>query len=182
MVAELPPTVVLFDFSGVIADEGFRDTLRVLAAEQGADPEAVVRAGRDALHESGYVLGRGSEADFWAAFQGRGALAGDPEDWRERVLAAFRLRPGMLALVNEWRAGWAWPLAVSGSSTTARRSWPGPGSAAGRPCSSATRPPCAGHWPPCWARLPGIPDPWPARAAPPTLPIRPSSQPYGAYP
>lgn len=94
---------VLFDFSGVIAEEGFRDTLRALADEQGADPEAAVRAGRDALHDSGYLLGHGSEARFWSLLLERGPLRGDPAVLRERVLGSFRLRPGMLTLVDQLR-------------------------------------------------------------------------------
>jgi putative hydrolase of the HAD superfamily len=95
--------VVLFDFSGVIASEGFRETLRALACEQGQDPEAVVEAGRDALHESGYVLGCGTEGDFWSSFQDKVQLHGSPDQWRQRILEGFRVRPGMLNLVGELR-------------------------------------------------------------------------------
>ncbi len=38
---------VLFDFGGVIADEGFRDGLRAIAIQQGLDPDMLHRAGID---------------------------------------------------------------------------------------------------------------------------------------
>ena len=57
---------VLFDFGGVIAEEGFRDGLIALAKAQGLDAVDLHAAGIQAVYDSGFVLGRGTAADFWA--------------------------------------------------------------------------------------------------------------------
>ncbi len=94
---------ILFDFGGVLAEEGFREGLKALARAQGLDPEGVFRAGMEAVYASGYVLGKGSEEDFWALLRARTGLRGPDHALREAVLARFRLRPGMLALVDALR-------------------------------------------------------------------------------
>ncbi|MFB6260713.1 MAG: hydrolase, partial [Thiohalorhabdaceae bacterium] len=56
---------VLFDFGGILAEEGFRDGLAFLAEHHGQDPDQVLGQAMDAVYSSGYVTGTGSEADFW---------------------------------------------------------------------------------------------------------------------
>ena len=94
---------VLFDFGGVIAEEGFREGLKTLAREQGLDERSIFEAGMDSVYDSGWVTGRGSEADFWHLMAERVGLKGDPAKMREVILAHFRIRPSMLALVEQLR-------------------------------------------------------------------------------
>jgi len=93
----------LFDFGGVLAEEGFCDGLEALAREQGLDPDQLGREGMAAVYDSGFVLGRGSAADFWALLRERTGLAGNDHALSERILAGFTLRPAMLALVERLR-------------------------------------------------------------------------------
>ena len=95
---------VLLDFGGVIAEEGFRAGLRRLARDQGLDPDAVEAAGPDAVHDSGYVTGRGSEHDFWALMRERAGLAGDDAALTGVILRHFVVRPWMLEWVGRVRA------------------------------------------------------------------------------
>ena len=95
---------VLLDFGGVIAEEGFREGLRYLAEVQGLDPDAVEALGPDAMHDSGYISGDGTEADFWALMRARGGLAGPDDALTEVILRRFVLRPWMLAYVEKLRA------------------------------------------------------------------------------
>nr|WP_286293519.1 HAD family phosphatase [Methylomarinovum sp. IN45] len=94
---------VLFDFGGVIAEEGFREGLRTLARQQGLDEQSIFEAGMDAVYDSGWVVGWGTEADFWRLMAERTALKGDPDSLRAVILERFRLRPSMLALVDALR-------------------------------------------------------------------------------
>lgn len=91
---------VLFDFGGVVADEGFRDALQLFAEEQGLDPTHLVREGMDAVYDSGFVLGTGSEADFWELLRRRTGLVGDDQTLTETVLSGFQLRPWMMDVVQ----------------------------------------------------------------------------------
>jgi putative hydrolase of the HAD superfamily len=95
---------VLFDFGGVLAEEGFRDGLVALASEQGLDPQQLPRQAMQAVYDSGFVLGRGSAVEFWSLLRQRSGLRGDDADLTERILAGFVPRPAMLALVARLHA------------------------------------------------------------------------------
>lgn len=94
---------VLFDFGGVIAEEGFRDGLHAIARANGHDPQALHRAGIDAIYACGYVTGEGSEADFWRLLRERFPLRGGDDDLTRVILEHFVVRPEMIALVRELR-------------------------------------------------------------------------------
>lgn len=93
---------VLFDFGGVLADEGFADGLRALGEEQGLDVD-LAAAGMDAVYDSGYVLGRGTERDFWSLLRSRTGLSGNDGELTRRLLDGFAVRPWMIDLVRALR-------------------------------------------------------------------------------
>lgn len=95
---------VLFDFGGVLAEEGFRNGLHALAAQQGLDTGRLHEEGMRAVYDSGFVLGQGTAADFWALLRRRTGLAGDDAMLTERILRGFMPRHWMLELVSRLRA------------------------------------------------------------------------------
>jgi putative hydrolase of the HAD superfamily len=96
--------VVFFDFGGVLATEGFHDGLFAVARSQGLDQEEFFRAAREAVYDSGYVTGSGSEHDFWDLVRRRTGSRGSDAELSAACLERFELRPGMLALVRSLRA------------------------------------------------------------------------------
>lgn len=91
---------VLFDYGGVLAHEGFFHGLAAVAGELGLDADEARQAGYDCIWGVGYVLGSGTERDFWDAFKHRLGISAD-EDWMRRtILSRFILRPWMLDLVR----------------------------------------------------------------------------------
>jgi len=94
---------VLFDFGGVIATEGFRDGLHAVARRQGLDPGELVRIGMDAIYDSGYITGRGSETGFWGMMRQRSGLAGTDGELTAGILTSFAVRPRMLEAVRRLR-------------------------------------------------------------------------------
>ena len=94
---------VLFDFGGVLAEEGFQDGLHAIARSQGLDPDEVHQAGMEAVYDTGYVLGRGSEADFWREMRRRTGIVGDDTKLSREILDRFVLRPGMFSAVRALR-------------------------------------------------------------------------------
>lgn len=100
---QAPLKAVLFDFGGVLAEEGFREGLYVIARSQGLDPDEVHQAGMDAVYDTGYVLGRGSEADFWREMRQRTGMVGDDMTLSREIFDRFVLRPGMFAAVRALR-------------------------------------------------------------------------------
>ena len=59
---------VLFDYGGVLSEEGFSNTLEALAKEQDLPVEDMTAEGMQAVYDTGFVLGRGNESDFWSLF------------------------------------------------------------------------------------------------------------------
>ena len=94
---------VLFDYGGVLAEEGFSNVLEALAKEQHLAVENMTHEGMLAVYDSGFVLGKGSESDFWALLRERTGLHGADADHRARMFDAFAIRPWMLELVAELR-------------------------------------------------------------------------------
>jgi putative hydrolase of the HAD superfamily len=94
---------VLFDFGGVLAEEGFREGLADLACQQGLDPQAVYWAASDAIYSTGYVLGWGTEDEFWRILRQKTGLTNTIETMRLAIAARFVLRPRMFALVRALR-------------------------------------------------------------------------------
>jgi len=95
--------VILFDFGGVLADEGFVGGLAAIAEKNGIDVEAFVVLGHELVHETGFVMGRSDEATYWAALRRRAGIRGSDEALRDEILTRFRLRPWMLKIVGEVR-------------------------------------------------------------------------------
>jgi len=95
---------VLFDYGGVLAEEGFSNTMEALAKEQSLRVEDMTAEGMQAVYESGFVLGRGSESDFWKQLRQRTGLHGDDSSLRSRVFDGFVIRPWMLELIAQLKA------------------------------------------------------------------------------
>jgi putative hydrolase of the HAD superfamily len=94
---------ILFDYGGVLAEEGFRKGLHELARKHGLDPEQTLRSGMDAVYESGYVLGRGSEPEFWRLLEDKLGVRVDKAALRKFILEHFVLRSWMIELVRRLR-------------------------------------------------------------------------------
>lgn len=91
---------ILFDYGGVLAEEGFHDTLAELSQSAGYPPELLPTLAMDAVYESGYVTGRGTEADFWRLLRHRFSLEQPDNRLSSAILQRFTLRPRMLGLVD----------------------------------------------------------------------------------
>jgi putative hydrolase of the HAD superfamily len=94
---------VLFDFGRVMTLRGFTDCLQAEALRQGLDPDTMARSGIDALYDSGYILGRGTEADYWDLLRRVTGLSGCDADLSRDILDQVRLDPRMISLVRELR-------------------------------------------------------------------------------
>jgi len=91
---------LLFDYGGVIAEEGFHNALTENSIEAGYPPEVLPTLAMDAVYESGYVTGTGSDADFWQLLREHFPLSQTDEWLSQQILHRFTLRPAMLELVD----------------------------------------------------------------------------------
>ena len=95
---------VLFEYGGVLSEEGFSNTLEALAKEQDLPVEDMTAEGMQAVYDTGFVLGRGNESDFWLQLRERTGLRGEDSYLRARVFDGFVIRPWMLELVAQLKA------------------------------------------------------------------------------
>jgi len=95
---------VLLDYGGVIADEGFQNGLRAMAREQGLDEGTMMNVARSAVYDSGFLLGRGTEHEFWKCMREGAGLKGCDTELTKRVLEGFVLRPWMIKCVQQLNA------------------------------------------------------------------------------
>jgi len=91
---------VLFDFGGVVADEGFVEAMNLLAAKRGADPLALINAAFEASYEIGFSSGKVREESYWPLFASRTGIDENTGRIKEEILSRYRLRPWMFGIVS----------------------------------------------------------------------------------
>lgn len=91
---------ILFDFGGVIAEEGFRNGLVAIAQDRGLPVESFLERAYELVYEVGYVLGRADEAAYWRALREEKRIDGTDTEFREVILSHFILRPWMLGVIR----------------------------------------------------------------------------------
>ncbi|MBN2686771.1 MAG: HAD family phosphatase [Deltaproteobacteria bacterium] len=95
--------VVLFDFGGVLADEGFVDGLAAIAERYGKERSLLVETGFKAVRGTGWVVGKGTEKDFWRVVRDKTGISADDRELREEILSRFRPRTWIFEVVKELR-------------------------------------------------------------------------------
>jgi putative hydrolase of the HAD superfamily len=95
---------VLFDFGGVLAEEGFYEGLLAIGKKNGLDPEAFFGTVDSLIYETGYLVGLSDEASFWSAVREQTGIAGSDDELRQEILTRFVIRPKMLDVVDRMRA------------------------------------------------------------------------------
>jgi putative hydrolase of the HAD superfamily len=94
---------ILFDFGGVIAEEGFYEGLLALGKMNHVEPEAFFKAVERIIFESGYLTGQADEAAFWYAVREQTGIPKSDAVLRDEILKRFILRPEMVAQVDSLR-------------------------------------------------------------------------------
>jgi len=99
----LPIRAVLFDYGGVLAEEGFREGLKAIARQNGIDPPVLHRLAVEVIYESGYVTGRGTEVGFWDMMRRRSGVRGSDAELTREILQRFVLRPKIIEVARTLR-------------------------------------------------------------------------------
>lgn len=94
---------VLFDFGGVMAEEGFREGLMSIGGKYNLDPERFFADVDKLIYDTGYLTGETDEASFWNAVRKKTGISGSDEVLREEILSRFVFRPAMLACADSLR-------------------------------------------------------------------------------
>jgi HAD superfamily hydrolase (TIGR01509 family) len=94
---------VIFDFGGVIAEEGFQQGLYAIADKFGLDQKRFFQLANEAVYNSGYVTGAGSEKEFWDEVRKHTGIMATDEELRQEILTRFIPRQWMLDTINAMR-------------------------------------------------------------------------------
>ena len=92
---------VLFDFGGVLAEEGFREGLKAIARKNGLDPQGFYKISADLVYQTGYITRKCAEHSYWNAVRKKTGVKGDDQEFREEILKRFKLRRRMIAVVEK---------------------------------------------------------------------------------
>jgi len=91
---------VLFDFGGVIADEGFHDGLKAIARQHGLDPDDFYSLAAELVYSTGYVLGRATEHDYWNAVREKAGITASDKVLRKEIHDRFVVRQKMIDIAR----------------------------------------------------------------------------------
>ena len=92
--------VVLLDFGGVIAEEGFQQGLYAIAEKFDLDRKRFFQLANEAVYDSGYVTGKGSENDYWNMVREHSGIIVPDEELRQEILSRFIPRDWMIEIVR----------------------------------------------------------------------------------
>ncbi|OGW38135.1 MAG: hypothetical protein A2Y97_03895 [Nitrospirae bacterium RBG_13_39_12] len=95
---------VIFDFGGVLSEEGFKNGLLAIGKTKGLDPDKFYITASELVYQTGYVTGMSGESDFWDAVRERTGISGSDEELRAEILSMFILRPEMLEFVQKLKS------------------------------------------------------------------------------
>ncbi|MBW2485065.1 MAG: hydrolase, partial [Deltaproteobacteria bacterium] len=91
---------VIFDFGGVIAEEGFQEGLYAIARKFGLDQKRFFQLANEAVYSSGYVTGNGSEHDYWNDVRRHSNIVAPDDELRQEILSRFIPREWLLETVK----------------------------------------------------------------------------------
>jgi putative hydrolase of the HAD superfamily len=94
------PEIFLFDYGGVLAEEGFSNGLKAIAAANGLDREVFFQRATELIYQCGYVIGKSSEAEFWNLVRQEFGISASDQELTSEIHRRFILRPGMLEKVR----------------------------------------------------------------------------------
>lgn len=96
--------MVIFDFGGVLAEKGFEEGLRAIAARHGLDETSFYNLAHNLIYTTGYLTGHADEHLYWQMIRNKTGIKDD--DWvlRNEILSRFILRPWMFDIVKKLRA------------------------------------------------------------------------------
>ncbi len=95
---------VLFDFGGVLAEEGWKQGFTVIAEANGLNGDKMIQTASDTVYETGYIMGKGTQTSFWKAMREKTGIRGDDASLKNEIISRFILRGWMMDLVRKMKA------------------------------------------------------------------------------
>jgi putative hydrolase of the HAD superfamily len=95
---------ILFDFGGVIAEEGFYEGLLAIGRMNRLEPEGFFKTVETIIGETGYLTDEADEAAFWNTVRKQTGITMNDAVLRNEILKRFILRPEVIAYADRLRS------------------------------------------------------------------------------
>jgi FMN phosphatase YigB (HAD superfamily) len=92
--------IVLFDFGGVLSQEGWKQGMRAIADGHALNADQLIQTAADTVYETGYIAGKCTENDFWNALKSKTGITGDNASLTGELMSRFILDDRMMNLVK----------------------------------------------------------------------------------
>ncbi|QAR32813.1 HAD family phosphatase [Geovibrio thiophilus] len=93
-------STVIFDFGGVIAEEGWAKGVRIIAAKCGHEPESFFELCVQAIHDTGFCLGKVDEYGYWTHVKTLINLPMSATELKNEILPRFVVRPYVIEMAE----------------------------------------------------------------------------------
>lgn len=94
-------STVIFDFGGVIAEEGWAKGIRVIAGKCGHEPESFFELCVQAITETGFCVGKVDEYGYWDYVKKQVSVPMSVEELKAEILPRFVVRPYVIELAEK---------------------------------------------------------------------------------
>lgn len=95
--------VFLFDFGGVVAEEGFREGLFKIAKRNFLDLDEFYQTAKEIIYKIGYVEGRSTDEVYFNELKKKYNLSDSFEQFKETILSSFEIRDFIIEWVLKLR-------------------------------------------------------------------------------
>jgi FMN phosphatase YigB (HAD superfamily) len=96
--------VVLFDFAGVIAEEGWKEALSLIAEANALDQSKFLQDAIDTIYATGYLMGKAPESRFWSALREKTGIKENDGLITKEIFSRFLIRDWMIDVVKKLKA------------------------------------------------------------------------------
>ena len=93
----------LFDFGGVIAEEGFKQGLYSISRENNINAQEFYSAVCSIISDCGYLTGDADEKTFWQEVRQKFSLSGTDAYLSNQILSRFTVRGWVLEIIKQLR-------------------------------------------------------------------------------
>jgi len=104
---------ILFDYGGVLAEEGFVAGLAAIARAAKLNEQEFFAAAERIIYDCRFVTGACDEKVYWQRMREETGIRGSDAELTRAILEQFRLRPLMLELIDELSAKGIIPVILS---------------------------------------------------------------------
>ena len=95
---------VIFDFGGVLSEEGFRNGLKAIGTKHGINPDGLFATAEELIYKTGYITAECDEPSFWNALREKTGINENDNELREEILIRFSIRPQMIQYVKKLKS------------------------------------------------------------------------------